>query len=344
MKAHRALLTGLLIGAGLMYLLDPDRGTRRRHVARDRLGRARRRMSDEIAAAARNVKNRSAGTFAELRSRFGNDDAEDAIIEERIRARVGRLVSHPGAIDVAVISGEATLLGAVLEDELEELLDGVGAVRGVRRVWNQLDVYGVPDGVPELQGGVQRERRRRRRTMDVQKTVNVAAPLEEVWALWSDFTRFPKFMTHVREVRVTGPGRSHWVATGPLGAPGEWDAEITDWSERERIAWQSLEGSPVETAGEVRFGRRPDGGSRIEVRMSCTPPAGVLGEAVATFFGSHPKRQIDDDMLRFKSLLETGRTKAGASRVRLEDVQGSDTGTREPPASQGATPPSGPSG
>jgi uncharacterized membrane protein len=329
MKAPKALLAGLLVGAGLMYLLDPDRGIRRRHIARDRLGRARRRMGEEIGAAARDVKNRSAGTFAELRSRFGREDAEDAVIEERIRARLGRLVSHPGAVEVAVISGEATLLGAVLEDELDNLLGGVGQVRGVRRVWNQLDVYGVPDGVPELQGGVLRERRRRRRTMDAQKTVDVAAQLEDVWSLWSDFTRFPRFMTHVREVRITGPGRSHWVATGPLGTPVEWDAEITDWSERERIAWQSVQDSPVETSGEVRFGRRADGGSRVEVRMSCTPPAGVLGEAVATFFGSHPKRQMDDDLLRFKSLLETGRTKAGANRVRLEDVQAAGEKGRE---------------
>jgi uncharacterized membrane protein len=332
MKAHRAVLAGVLVGAGLMYLLDPDRGTRRRKIAGDRLGRARRHIGEQLGGAVRDARNRSAGTFAELRARFGGDDAQDAIIEERIRARLGRLVSHPGAVEVAVISGEATLLGTVLEDELDALLTGVGWVRGVQRVWNQLDVYGVPDGVPELQGGVSRERRRRRRMMDVQKTVDVAAPLEEVWALWSDFTRFPRFMTHVREVRITGPGRSRWVATGPLGAPVEWDAEVTDWSERERIAWESIEGSPVETAGEVRFGRRADGGTRLEVRMFCASPGGALGQAVATFFGSHPKRQINDDMLRFKSLLETGRTRVGGSRVRLEDVQAGDPGdTGKPP-------------
>jgi uncharacterized membrane protein len=308
-----------------MYLLDPDRGTRRRKLAGDRLGRARRRISEQLGGVTRDARNRTAGTFAELRSRLGGNDAEDAIIEERVRARLGHLVSHPGAVDVAVISGEATLLGTVLEDELDTLLSGVGRVRGVRRVWNQLDVYGLPDGVPELQGGVRRERRRRR-TMDVQKTVDVAAPLEEVWALWSDFARFPRFMSHVREVRVTGPGRSRWVVTGPLGTPVEWDAEVTDWSERERIAWQSIEGSSIETAGEVRFGRRPDGGTRLEVRMSCSPPGGALGEMVATFFGSHPRRQINDDMLRFKSLLETGRTKTGSSRVRLEDVQAGESG------------------
>jgi uncharacterized membrane protein len=321
MKPHRALLTGILLGAGLMYLLDPDRGTRRRHIARDRLGRVGRRMGNELGAAARDVKNRSAGTFAELRSRFTGDDADDAIVEERVRAKIGRLVAHPGAIDVSVIRGEASLLGSVLQHELDALLDGVGRVRGVTRVWNQLDVYPAAGGVPELQGGAAPGRPERRGTMVVQKTVNVAAPLEEVWGLWSDFTSFPRFMTHLREVRITGPGRSHWVATGPLGTPVEWDAEITDWSERERIAWQSVEGSEVETAGEVRFARRPDGGTRVDVRMSCAPPAGVIGQALATFFGSHPKRQVDDDLLRFKSLLETGRTRAGSNRVRLEDVR-----------------------
>ncbi|MGH7519229.1 MAG: SRPBCC family protein [Gemmatimonadales bacterium] len=331
MKAPRTLVAGLLLGAGLMYLLDPDRGTRRRHIVRDRLGRARRRVGEELGAAARDVKNRSSGAVAGLRFRFGGDTAADAVIEERVRARLGRLVSHPSAVEVAVIQGEATLGGAVLEDELEDLLGGVARVRGVRRVWNQIDAHADPHGVPQLQGGAppigaRRARAHRRRTLDVQKTVDIAAPLQEVWALWSDFTRFPRFMTHLREVRVTGPERSHWVAAGPLGAPVEWDAEITEWSERERIAWRSVDDSLVETAGEVRFRQRPDGGTRVELQLSCAPPAGALGKAVATFFGSHPKRQIDDDLLRLKSLLETGRTKAGGSRVRLEDVQAGETG------------------
>ncbi len=332
MKADRALLVGLLLGAGLMYLLDPDRGGRRRSIARDRLGRARRRMGEELGATARDLKNRSSGAFAELRSSLGADDADDAVIEERVRARLGRLVSHPGALEVSVVDGEATLLGSVLENELEGLLAGAARVRGVRRIRNRLDVYPTPDGVPGLQGGAPRGRRHRRRTIAVQKMVDVAAPLEDVWALWSDFTHFPRFMTHLREVSVTGPGRSHWVATGPLGAPVEWDAEITDWRERERIAWRSVEISPVETAGEVRFRSRADGGSRIEVRLSCAPPAGALGEAVATFFGSHPRRQIDDDLIRLKSLLETGQTKAGGSRVRLEDVQAGEARDREGPS------------
>jgi uncharacterized membrane protein len=335
MKPHRALVAGLLLGAGLMYLLDPDRGVRRRHVARDRLGRARRRMGEEIAAAARDVRNRSTGTFAELRSRLLGDDAGDAVIEERIRARLGRLVSHPGAVDVAVIGGEATLLGAVLERELDELMHGVRQVRGVRRVWNQLEVYSDARGVPELQGGTLLQRPRRRRAIDVQKTMDVAAPREEVWRLWSDFTRFPRFMTHLREVSVTAPNRSRWVATGPLGTPVEWEAEITEWVERERIGWRSVEGSETETAGEVGFEARPDGGTRITLRLSCAPPAGALGEAVAAFFGSHPKRQIDEDLLRFKSLLETGQTRAGQSRVRLEDVQRGETPPTAPSAPAG---------
>jgi uncharacterized membrane protein len=279
------------------------------------------------------VRNRSSGAFAAIRSLLTSEDADDATIEQRIRTRLGRLVSHPGAIEVAVVEGEATLLGSVLESELDDLLTGVTRVKGVTRVWNQLEVYPSPTGVPELQGGVVRERAPRRHTIDVRKTIDVAAPLEDVWALWSDFTRFPRFMTHLREVRTTGAGRSHWVATGPLGTPAEWDAEITDWRERERIAWRSVEGSAIDTAGEVRFRPRDDGGTRIEVRLACAPPAGALGEAVAAFFGSHPKRQIDDDMVRLKSLLETGRTTAGRSRVRLEDVQGNPTGGRIEPSS-----------
>jgi uncharacterized membrane protein len=127
-------------------------------------------------------------------------------------------------------------------------------------------------------------------------------------------------MTHLREVRRTYKNRSHWVAAGPAGIPVEWDAVVTEWVPNESIAWSSIEGSMVDTAGRVSFTRMPDDTIQINLRMSYTPPAGGIGHAVAALFGADPKRAMDEDMVRLKSILEDGKTTAQGQPVHVEEV------------------------
>jgi hypothetical protein len=54
--------------------------------------------------------------------------------------------------------------------------------------------------------------------------------------------------------------------------------------------------------------------------MTYNPPAGLLGHGVAALLGADPKRALDDDLLRFKSLLEHGRTTTDGGRTYLGDV------------------------
>jgi uncharacterized membrane protein len=170
-----------------------------------------------------------------------------------------------------------------------------------------------------------------RRAIDVQKVINVAAPIEEAWNLWSNYENFPRFMAHLKEVRRIGEGRSHWVASGPAGVSVEWDAVTTASVPEEMIAWKSIEGSPVENAGIVRFRPNPDGGTQIDVRISYNPPGGAIGHAVASLFGADPKRAMDEDMVRLKSLLEEGRTTADQGLVTREEVE-TGAGGRNGPA------------
>lgn len=151
--------------------------------------------------------------------------------------------------------------------------------------------------------------------VDFDKAVHVDAPLEEVFSFWSKFENFPRFMTHLKEVRDLGNGRSHWVAEGPGGISIPWDAEITQFDRNKLLAWKSVPGSPIRTQGSVRFDREPDGRTRLTIRMSYCPPAGVFGHAVACLFGSDPKSEIDEDMVRLKSLIEIGKTRAHGSPV-----------------------------
>lgn len=59
MNKGLGLLSGIGLGAGLMYVLDPNQGRRRRSLARDKVGHALRRMGDTIETTAADISNRA---------------------------------------------------------------------------------------------------------------------------------------------------------------------------------------------------------------------------------------------------------------------------------------------
>ena len=145
------------------------------------------------------------------------------------------------------------------------------------------------------------------RAVDVQKTVNINAPIGEVFGFFSRYDSFPKFMRNVREVRDHGNGYSHWTVAGPAGVTVEWDAELTAFEPHKCIAWESVPGSTVDNAGVIRFQDNGDGSTRVDIKLSYNPPGGAIGHLVATLFGADPKSEMDQDLLRLKTTLETGR-------------------------------------
>lgn len=153
MAGQGKFLAGLLAGLGLAYLLDPDRGARRRALARDKATRAGHKLAEGFDATARDLRNRASGTAAELRSRFRREEADDDILHDRVRSAIGRAVSHPGAIHVSVRNGRVTLRGQVLAHEVDQLVATAGKVRSVSEVVNELEVHREPGNVPSLQGG-----------------------------------------------------------------------------------------------------------------------------------------------------------------------------------------------
>lgn len=153
-----------------------------------------------------------------------------------------------------------------------------------------------------------------RSAVTVEKVINVDAPVDVVYALWSNFENFPQFMTNVLEVRNLGNDISHWKVAGPGNVPVEWDAEITKVVPEKIIAWKSVKGSAIPNAGYVRFEPNGDGTTEVTVRISYNPPAGAVGHAVATMFGADPKTEMDADLMRMKSLLETGTVPSDAAQ------------------------------
>ncbi len=153
MTRGSSALVGLCLGAGLMYLADPSAGRRRRGRLRDTTWH---RLSTLRAAAittSRDVQNRTAGLIARGRGVAVHHDApSDGVLAARVRARLGRVVSHPRAIEVAAAGGIVTLRGQVFEGEVARLLSEVASVPGVARVEHELHPHPRAEGVPALQG------------------------------------------------------------------------------------------------------------------------------------------------------------------------------------------------
>ena len=138
-------------------------------------------------------------------------------------------------------------------------------------------------------------------------TTTVNKPPREVYEFWRGLERLPEFMAHVDEVRWLDHTTTHWSVTAPLGRTVEWDARITADVPGERLAWESLEGADVRNEGEVRFAPAPGGrGTEVTVTLRYAAPGGKLGEWVARLQGEDPHQQVQDDLRRFKQVVETG--------------------------------------
>jgi uncharacterized membrane protein len=140
----------------------------------------------------------------------------------------------------------------------------------------------------------------------ITRAVTINRPAEDLYRFWRNFENLPRFMTGLVSIKAEGK-RSHWVARGPGGVHAEWDAEIITEEPNRLIGWRSLEGSEVATAGSVHFTPAPGGrGTEVRVEMKYEPPAGKVGALFAKLFGEDPATQIQENLRRFKQLMETG--------------------------------------
>jgi uncharacterized membrane protein len=360
-----------------MYFLDPDRGRRRRLIARDRILSLGSCLSRAVEKGLRDAGNRTKGLAAGVRAGVrGATPAADKTLIARVRSRIGRAVSHPRVIQVSAENGRVTLRGHVLREEMNNLINTVEETQGVRQVVNQVQAHDRDENIPALRGGRQitgetpwppalrlvvgatgggltiysiakrdavaiasgivglgmiaRATSNRnfktmllegsRKVVNIRTTLNVEAPIDEVYEFWANYQNFPRFMRHVREVTPLAGRRSRWVVAGPAGTPVTWDAEMIAQVQNQMLAWRTLPGSLVDHAGVVRF--ETNGVStQIDVRLSYHPPAGTVGHLVAALFGANPKHELDEDLVRLKGLLEQGRVR-GVSLDQMEGVRG----------------------
>jgi hypothetical protein len=146
-------LAALGLGAALMYLLDPQAGRGRVARARDRAARLARQGRDTARAGARDLSNRVTGLLARARGALQATTPDDDVLLERVRAQLGRWVSHPHAIEVSAVDGWVTLGGPVLAHEAGGLVRATWAVRGVRQVKDQLVRHAANAALPQRLDG-----------------------------------------------------------------------------------------------------------------------------------------------------------------------------------------------
>jgi uncharacterized membrane protein len=103
----------------------------------------------------------------------------------------------------------------------------------------------------------------------VEERVKVPAPVAEVYRRWTDFSRYPEFMEYIQEVRPVGGGRYHWSGR-LLGTKQEWETEVVDQQENQRLAWRSLDGT--RQYGAVTFEPLATNQTQVRLRMEYTPP------------------------------------------------------------------------
>jgi hypothetical protein len=140
-----SLLAAAGAGAALMYFFDPQRGRRRRVLARGKLNSLTNRTTGAVGATSRGLRNRAYGILAGTKNLVSRQQVSDEVLAERVRARLGSLVSHASAVQVWCENGRITLSGTVLAPELARLLRGVSAIRGVAGVDNLLTVERTPE-------------------------------------------------------------------------------------------------------------------------------------------------------------------------------------------------------
>lgn len=211
-----------------------------------------------------------------LWSRVAGDAMDLALLVASGRSRPGRRV----ALATAAVAGVAALdtLAAIEQGRLQQ--SGAAST-----------------GAMETGTGVVR----------VRKSININQGPEACYRFWRNFENFPRFMNHVDEVHTLDATRSHWTVRAPLGRHVEWTAELASDVPSQQLGWRTLPGAEVDHAGVVRFMPASGGrGTVVEVDLSYHAPLGKAGSLIAKLFGEEPSQQIEEDLRRFKQLIETG--------------------------------------
>jgi len=148
----------------------------------------------------------------------------------------------------------------------------------------------------------------------VGRTVTVGRPRRELYDFWLQFERLPQFMDNLQSVEKLDDQRSRWRIKGPGGKDIELINRLVEDVPGEKLAWESEEGSDLDTSGLIEFTDAPPGrGTYVRFVMAYDPPGGAIGRGIAKLLQREPTIQARRDLRRFKELMETGEVTTNAS-------------------------------
>ena len=141
--------------------------------------------------------------------------------------------------------------------------------------------------------------------VNVDESITINQPVELLYRFWRNLENLPQVMRHLESVERVTDTLSRWRAKGPANTSVEWNAEIINEIPNQLIAWQSLEGSDVVSAGSVHFDDIGAGaGTRVRVRLQYNPPGGKVGATLVKLLGRDAATEIRQDLTQFKETVE----------------------------------------
>lgn len=155
----------------------------------------------------------------------------------------------------------------------------------------------------------------------IQKTIHINASPLDLYEFWVNPENYSKVFTHINQVTREGEEIYRWHLAGPAGVPLSWTGTITRRIPGKLVEWHSTPGASIENHGTIRVDSEKDGRTRVQIQMSYTPPAGLLGHALAALLGLDPKSLMDKDFVQLKALFEQGVTRVHGRDVLKPEVQ-----------------------
>ncbi len=138
---------------------------------------------------------------------------------------------------------------------------------------------------------------------------NIKAPVNQVWAVWSDLEAMPLWMSWIESVKTldesvkTLPDLTEWT----LAANGfrfKWKARITERIEAQKLQWESVGGLP--TKGIVRFYEENSSLTVVKLCVSYELPKVLAPLMEPTILGGMVTNELQSNLDRFRDLVESG--------------------------------------
>ncbi len=128
-----------------------------------------------------------------------------------------------------------------------------------------------------------------------------------LYAAWRTLSNLDMFVDDLVSVEEIDSVRSRWTVKGPAGTQFKWTAELIKDEMGRLLAWKTVEGADVLSAGTIRFNELSHNrGTAVRVTLEYVPPGGALGNAVAKPLNEDAQTKVRQALHRFRQVMECG--------------------------------------